>query len=261
MQVGRLRSDGRDEVVALGRTGLFASKAPATARGDRIYVVGDVHGRLDLMRALFDKIEAHLATLPRARTVHVVLLGDLVDRGPDSAGVLKFVFDVQKRSDFLIVLKGNHEEMMLRVIDGEPGLMRAWLRTGGDATLRSFGIEPPVADEDLLPATRKIAAAIPGDMLEWLRALPLTAQSGDYLFCHAGIRPGVAINRQSRDDLLWIRREFLEDDTDHGLVIVHGHSISREVEMRRNRIGIDTGAYQTGVLTGLYLEDDIREVL
>lgn len=248
-------------MVALGRTGWFASKVPATARGDRIYVVGDVHGRLDLIRALFAKIAAHLKTLPRARTVHVVLLGDLVDRGPDSAGVLKFVFDLQKRSDSLIVLKGNHEEMMLRAIDGEPGLMAAWLRSGGDATFRSFGIEPPIGDEDLLPATRKIAATVPGEMLDWLRALPLTAKSGDYLFCHAGIRPGIAINRQSRDDLLWIRREFLEDDTDHGLVIVHGHSVSREVEMRHNRIGIDTGAYRTGVLTGLYLEDYLREVL
>ncbi|MFZ2994701.1 metallophosphoesterase family protein [Sphingobium sp.] len=247
--------------MALGRAALITNKPPSTQRGERIYVVGDVHGRVDLMRALFERIENHLSALPGNRTVHLVLLGDLIDRGPDSAGVLRFLYNAQKHTDMLVILRGNHEDMMLRAIEGEPGVMRAWMRMGGDATLRSFGIEPPESDADIMPAARALATAIPRPMLDWLRSLPLTAQSGDYLFCHAGIRPGVAIKRQSREDLLWIREEFLSDTTNHGVVVVHGHSIATKVEMRPNRIGIDTGAYRTGVLTALYLEDAVREII
>lgn len=245
----------------LDRTTLLASTGARTDRGERIYAIGDIHGRLDLLRTLLDQIERHLDSSPQSPSVHVVLLGDLIDRGADSAGVLRFLHGVQKRTDLLVVLKGNHEELMLRVLDGEPGMMRAWMRMGGAATLRSFGIEPPEADEDLLAATKALAAAVPRDVVDWLRGLPLTARSGDYLFCHAGIRPGVPIKRQARDDLLWIREEFLNDLTDHGVVVVHGHSISSEVEVRPNRIGIDTGAYRTGVLTALCLDQAEREIL
>jgi serine/threonine protein phosphatase 1 len=247
--------------VALMKFGLGTKAPPGTGKGERIYAIGDIHGRLDLMSALLSKIEQHSAGLPRTRSIHLVMLGDVIDRGPSSAEVLSYLHGVQQETDRLILLRGNHEDMMLRSLEGEPGMMRAWIRVGGDATLRSFGIEPPESDSDIMSATRALAAKLPRNMLEWLRALPLTARSGDYLFCHAGVRPGVPIKRQSRADLLWIREEFLQDDSDHGAVVVHGHSVATEVEMRDNRIGIDTGAYRTGVLTAIYLEGGAREII
>jgi serine/threonine protein phosphatase 1 len=168
---------------------------------------------------------------------------------------------VQGSSDGLIVLMGNHEEAMLRALQREPGMLRAWMRIGGDATLRSFGLTPPAREEDQTEFIRRIGQVVPPQWLDWMRALPLVARSGDYFFCHAGIRPGVPLNRQSRADLLWIRDEFLEDPEPQGVVVVHGHSISAEVELRSNRIGIDTGAYKTGVLTALYLEGTRRDII
>lgn len=231
--------------------------APTTDRGERIYAIGDIHGRLDLLRELLAKLEAHDADLPTPRSRHIVLLGDLVDRGPESGGVLEFVHDVTTRTDSIIVLQGNHEQVMLQALAGEPGVLRHWLRMGGDITLRSYGIEPNdfTADGDLIAHANKV---IPQNILAWLRNLPLTARSGDYFFCHAGVRPGVPLRRQAPLDLLWIREEFLEAEESYGAVIVHGHSVNTSVEMRANRIGVDTGAYRTGVLTALYLEGTTR---
>ncbi len=234
---------------------------PSTAEGERIYAIGDIHGRLDLMKDLLNRIEKHAASLPPARSVHIVILGDMVDRGPESAEVLRYLYGVQQATGRLIVLQGNHEELMLRALAGEPGMLRAWMRIGGSATIRSFGLEPPHRDDDQRAAVNDILKTIPAHLLDWIRALPLTARSGDYLFCHAGIRPGVALKRQKRADLLWIRDEFLEDPQDHGVMVVHGHSVSTDVEMRGNRIGIDTGAYRTGILTGLYLEGEDRQII
>lgn len=245
--------------------GLFnrgaAAAPPRTGKGDRVYCIGDIHGRFDLFRVALDRIEAHHAQRPKPRQIYVVLLGDLIDRGPDSAKVLHLVHKVQARTQQMIVLRGNHEEMMIRVIDGEPGVMRAWLKSGGTDTLRSLGIQPPLDSQDSARVVAELRQRVPQEIIDWLRALPLTAQSGDYLFCHAGVRPGVPIKKQARDDLLWIREEFLGSTRDHGAVIVHGHSVSAELEMRPNRIGIDTGAYMSGVLSVLYLEDDLREVI
>lgn len=234
---------------------------PKTDPGERIYAIGDIHGRYDLMIDLLRRIEQHMRSLPPAKGVHILFLGDLIDRGPDSREVLDYVHDLQQRSEQVIVLPGNHEDAMLRALDGDLSTLRIWLGVGGAETIRSFGLDVPSADDDLRAFLPKLAAAIPREHVRWLKKLPVTAQSGDYFFCHAGIRPGVALKRQTRTDLLWIREDFLEDATDHGAVIVHGHSISAEVQVRRNRIGIDTGAYRTGALTALYLEDDQREVI
>ena len=238
-----------------------AEPIAATAPGERIYAIGDVHGRFDLLSALMRKLEAHSRALPSSDSLHVILLGDLVDRGPDSAAVLDLAYRAQQRSDGLITLLGNHEEMMLKTIDGVPGSLPAWMRVGGDATLRSFGIAPPASDVDPRRVAELIRSKMPPKLLNWLRSLPLVARSGDYLFCHAGVRPGVPIKRQNRADLLWIRGEFLQDESDHGVTVVHGHSIANAVEVRANRIGIDTGAYSSGVLTGLYLERRAREII
>ena len=235
-------------------------RQPATDRGDRIYAIGYVHGRLDLLRELLAKLEAHDASLPAPKNCHILLLGDLVDRGPDSAGVVKFLHEVATKTDRIIVLQGNHESMMLQALDGEPGVLRAWLRVGGRETLQSYGIDPDrfAADSELIAHANQV---IPRAHLEWLRSLPLTARSGDYFFCHAGVRPGVPLRKQAAVDLLWIREEFLEAEHAYGAVVVHGHSVHTTVESRPNRIGIDTGAYRTGVLTAICLEGTGRTII
>lgn len=234
---------------------------PSIKEGDRIYAIGDIHGRYDLLRDLLGQIESHSAAMRKPARTFLVILGDMIDRGPQSADVLNYLFNVKKQSAGLIVLMGNHEELMLRSLQKEPGVMRAWMRIGGDATLRSFGIDPLEADGDPIEVARKMERTISEENLEWLRSLPVMARSGDYLFCHAGIRPGVSLSKQSRTDLLWIRDEFLEDPTPSGAMVVHGHSIAADVQIRANRIGIDTGAYRTGVLTALYLEGTRRGIL
>lgn len=236
-------------------------RVPTTDNGDRIYAIGDVHGRYDLLCRIFEKIEAHSATLPPNRNTNIILLGDLIDRGPQSAQVLEFLFNLQKRNKNFTVLLGNHEELMIRAISGEPGMLRAWIKLGGGPTLRSFGIEPPEGEYDLPAFTKQVAKAIPPEYVSWLKSLPLSARSGDYFFCHAGVRPRLSLARQSRNDLLWIREEFLESEVDHGAVIVHGHSVATDVQLRNNRIGIDTGAYRTDVLTALFLEGEQCEIL
>lgn len=244
-----------------GRSTKRALMNPATNAGARVYAIGDVHGRFDLLTAMLERIAVHAATLDEVVDTRIVILGDMIDRGPDSALVVEHLHSLQQHDERIVILLGNHEELMLRAMADEPGLMRAWIRAGGDSTLLSFGVEPPRNADDVNRCASDLRLAMPMSWIEWMGTLPLTARSGDYLFCHAGIRPGVAIKRQRRGDLLWIRDEFLEDDRDHGVVVVHGHSISEDVEDRGNRIGIDTGAYRSGVLTALYLEGEARDVL
>lgn len=234
---------------------------PSTEAGERVYAIGDVHGCYDLLRQLLDRIGEHSQSLPPARALHIVVLGDIVDRGPQSASVIELLHDLQKRTGSLVVLRGNHEDAMLQGIDGDLDALRTWLGVGGAETSRSFGLAPLQTGEDPLTYLRQLRATIPRSWLAWLRGLPLSVRSGDYFFTHAGIRPGVPLRRQSRQDLLWIRDDFLSDARNHGAVIVHGHSIRAEVEMLPNRIGVDTGAYLTGVLTALYLEGEAREIL
>lgn len=225
---------------------------PSVAKGDAIYAVGDIHGRYDLLKVMTDMIDRHAAAYRPDESYHIIFLGDVIDRGPDSARVIRSLRALSKQKKATVLL-GNHEDAMLRVIDGEPGMMTQWLKFGGDATLQSFGITPPVDAGDYPQTTREMREAIPEKYVDWLRRRPISVRSGDYLFCHAGIRPGVDLNRQKSRDMLWIRDEFLDSDETHGVVVVHGHSISPDVELRHNRIGIDTGAYKTGVLTAAFL--------
>jgi len=245
-------------VKSRGRT----SNRPSTARGERIYAIGDVHGRYDLLRELLRSIEHFNRGLPSPENLHVVLLGDVVDRGPGSAEILRFLTDWVANAEGQVLLQGNHEELMLKVHGGERRLLRNWLELGGRETLESYGLQVPATGEPIPPRFMSdIAAAIPKSTMDFVSRWPTVARSGDYFFCHAGIRPGVDLARQSKSDLLWIRREFLDSDRNHGAVVVHGHSISAEAETRANRIGIDTGAYRTGVLTALFLDGDEREFI
>jgi len=234
---------------------------PRTDPGERIYAIGDVHGCYELMRRLIDRIGEHHAALPEPRALHIVFLGDLIDRGPDSAAVLDFVYNLQLKSDRVVTLLGNHEEAMLNVLDGDASMLRHWLGFGGRETLQSFDIDPPAPDEHPREFLRRLQSGTPRAIVRWLRSLPLTAQSGDYFFCHAGVRPDVSLRRQSRKDLLWIRDDFLDHDEELDAVIVHGHSIERNTVIRPHRIGVDSGAYVTGKLSAIYLEDDRQEFI
>lgn len=234
---------------------------PRARPGDRIYAIGDVHGCYGLLQSLLQRIEQHSRGLPAPDKLHVVLLGDVVDRGPDSAKVLEFLYEWSHATSGQILLMGNHEELMLRAYDAELAVIRPWMRVGGRQTVESFGLAPPGPTTVMSDYARKLKAAIPSEWMEWVRRWPVMAQSGDYVFCHAGVRPGVSLAKQAKADLMWIREEFLSYAGDHGQIVVHGHTISRGVDRQNNRIGIDTGAYATGVLSALYLEDDAVDII
>jgi serine/threonine protein phosphatase 1 len=230
----------------------------STAPGERVYAVGDVHGRYDLLERLLKQIERdHLARGP-ART-RLIFLGDLIDRGPASKAVVGALRAAQAASRQVIVLKGNHEDILLHCLEGDAGAQRAWLKHGGAATLRSYGLDPPAEGESAGDFAARLEERLTPDVVAWIRGLPLKAQSGGFFFCHAGVRPGVALNRQDSDDLVWIRDEFLDCVDDHGAVIVHGHSIcGTEPASFHNRICVDTAAYMSGVLTAVGLEGTER---
>jgi serine/threonine protein phosphatase 1 len=229
--------------------------------GRRIYAVGDIHGRLDLLDDLLAQITDDDAARGPART-GIVFLGDLIDRGPDSAGVVERVRALCADRPDTRCLAGNHEEIFLEAYDGDTDLMRLLLRVGGEETLLSYGLTlaeidaATTAELSLLMARR-----VPADHVAFLRALDDYVVEGDYLFVHAGIRPGIAIEQQQTRDLRWIREPFLNHAGNHGMMVVHGHTITDAIETRDNRIGIDTGAYRTGQLTALGIEGGVRWVL
>ncbi len=228
--------------------------------GRRVYAVGDIHGRLDLFDKLLARIAADRKRWPGE--AEVVLLGDYVDRGPDSAAMLARLADGLPDWADWTLLRGNHEQAMLDSFDGDRRALRAWLDYGGRDTLRSYGAPVRVAlGDDMEAIVAELHARVPPAQIDLLRRLELTRRIGDYLFVHAGIRPGVSLDAQAPRDLMWIRSEFLDCKDDHGCVVVHGHSITREVTERANRIGIDTGAYASGRLTALVLDGETRRYM
>lgn len=228
--------------------------------GQRVYAMGDIHGRADLFAALIDAIEEDDGRRNRTRDLAettVVLLGDLIDRGPDSAGVLSRAQQWQHERRVRIVM-GNHEDMLLESLT-DLDVLRAYLRYGGRETALSFGVDPDAyATAAYEEAQALLTRHIPTPVLDFLRSFEDRIAIGDYLFVHAGIRPGVAQENQQRTDLLWIREPFLSHTGNLGPVVVHGHTISEEVEFREHRIGIDTGAYASGILTAVGLEGSQR---
>ena len=245
---------------AIGR--LFANSRPArppqVPDGYRIYAVGDVHGCDDLLGELLARIEIDHAARGPAGAV-LVFLGDLIDRGPSSAAVVERLRTYQFAGGRVVFLTGNHEEVLLRILDGDAQLIPDWLQFGGAECLASYGVDAAHLRR-LAPqrALRVIRSAIPEGHAAFLRSFDDTFRAGDYLFVHAGIRPGIPLDEQLRSDLRWIREPFLADRAEHGFVVVHGHTIRPEVEEQSNRIGIDTGAYRFGKLTALGLEGPDR---
>ena len=227
--------------------------------GQRVYAVGDIHGRLDLFEALAAAIDADDAAAAPAETT-VVLLGDLVDRGADSAGVIALARAWRQRRRVRI-LAGNHEEMFLRSFKSLE-TFRHFLRHGGRETVISYGIDRAAfGHAELEEAQQMMRAAVPDEDVAFLKSFEDMIAIGDYLFVHAGIDPRVPIEEQKVHDLRWIREPFLSHAEHHGQVVVHGHTITDEPEDCGNRIGIDTGAFMTGRLTALVLEGTARRYL
>ncbi len=219
--------------------------------GRRVYAVGDVHGCLDRLVALHWAIAADLAAYPVRDSV-LVHLGDYIDRGPDSAGVLWLLGGtVAPPVDRRVDLRGNHEAMMATALNTGGRAASLWLDNGGEATLHSYGVANPLNGRP-----QDWRAAIPPAHLAWLAGLDMMHREGTYVFVHAGIRPGLSLKSQNREDLLWIREPFLSDRAPRDVVVVHGHTITKAPEVRETRIGIDTGAVIGGALTCLVVEED-----
>lgn len=238
--------------------GLFsrAPEAPAKFPEGRVgFAIGDIHGRADLLERMISGISRDLENRPIEDPL-TVTLGDYIDRGPDSRGVL----DRLARNPFptkFVALKGNHEVLLTTFLH-DPSTADYWRRLGGLETLHSYGVDvgPLMRGRDFDKAAQALVAAMPPEHFEFLAALrgPLTV--GRYFLCHAGVRPGVPLQRQSENDLLWIRDEFLDSKADFGKIVVHGHTPSEEPELLPNRINVDTGAFMTGRLTCAVLEKE-----
>jgi serine/threonine protein phosphatase 1 len=261
--MGQAPANDRIAVTMLNR--LFRRRPdPAPARiasvpaGQRVYAIGDIHGRDDLFAALIDRIVADDAARGPADTT-LILLGDLVDRGPASAQVVERAMGLRNGPFRLRWLIGNHEEVFLKALGRDPALVRYFVRIGGAPTIHSYGISG--ADYDRLTfdeLAEELPRHVPKEHIAFLAAGDDMVAIGGYLFVHAGVKPGFGFDDQRPSDLRWIREDFLDDMRDHGAVIVHGHTISDDVEDRGNRIGIDTGAYASGVLTAIGLEGTER---
>jgi serine/threonine protein phosphatase 1 len=228
--------------------------------GTRVYAVGDIHGRADLLSTIRKKITKDAKKGTRKAGIKrkvVVYLGDYVDRGPDSCGVIDMLLDDPLPGLEEVYLKGNHEDYMTKFLAGD-GDGLGWLFNGAEATIASYGLDPgswmDFDHERLRTLRAELFDAMPERHRAFLKDLALHHREGDYLFVHAGIRPERPIGAQEEEDLMWIREDFLDSDADHEARVVHGHTISWTPEFKPNRIGIDTGAFVSGVLTALVVE-------
>lgn len=234
-------------------------RLPAVPDGRRYYAIGDIHGRLDLFDALIAAIEGEIAAAP-GLDHRIILLGDLVDRGPDSAGVIARTKAWQQTRK-VRVLAGNHEEMFLAAFE-KPEALRHFLKHGGRETLLSYGLSTKqLATLDLEAIFARLPKLVSQATRDYIAGFETMIRAGDYVFVHAGIDPARPLSEQKRSDLLWIRERFLSHEGPLEKVVVHGHTIFQRVMDCGNRIGIDTGAFRSGVLTALVLEGDQRRIL
>ncbi len=237
---------------------------PAIPAGERVYAIGDVHGNLDLLRDLVMQIDADNAARPIKRTT-IIFLGDLVDRGPDSAGVVDAALalaNAEEGGPAVRFLKGNHEEVFQRAASGDDKALRHFIRMGGRETILSY----PIAQDEYDGLTieelaQRMLTLIPRAHVDFIADFEDCIVIGDYAFVHAGIKPGVPVADQKKADLRWIREGFINDNSPHDKMIVHGHTIFDDVDEQPNRIGVDTGAYRTGKLSAIGLEGTDRWVL
>lgn len=246
---------------------LLGRKASAIANprvpdGSRVYAVGDIHGRLDLIEKMHGLIAADAADFDGSRKV-VIYLGDYIDRGEESRQVVDFLLDNPLPGFESIYLKGNHEDSLIKFLS-DTSIGSAWMRYGGDSTLYSYGVTRSSTSRDqrsLEQMQAYLKRNLSARHLEFYQTLKAGHIEGDYCFVHAGVLPGVPLDEQKEENVLWIRGEFLGSKANHGKVVVHGHTIRPEPEVLPNRIGIDTGAYSSGILTCLALEEDSQSFL
>lgn len=245
------------------RPQVTAPFAPAVPDGVVVWAVGDIHGRLDLLVPLIEAIKADLSAAAAERKL-VIFLGDYVDRGPESQGVVRLLAALSRDpSAEWHFLKGNHEETMVKFLT-DPSIGPQWCEYGGEATLRSYGLRIPDLKHRVAAWTHvsaDLAHKLTPPERAFLEDQALSLSVGDYFFAHAGARPGEALDRQSAEDLMWIRRSFLDSEVEFEKVVVHGHTPTAQVHADHRRIGIDTRAYDSGVLTGLRLFGRERLIL
>lgn len=241
------------------------SKAPVASvpPRTRVYAVGDIHGRFDLLRALHESVARDAAEYHDVRRV-LVYVGDYVDRGPESRETIDHLLDHPLPGFETVHLMGNHERAMLDFLD-DTAVGPMWMRNGGGETMFSYGVDiawdPKEPEASLARMQAELHRFLPARHRAFLESLKLSHVEGDYLFVHAGVRPDRPLDHQEPEDLLWIREEFLSSRAEFGKVVVHGHTISEEPVLRPNRIGIDTGAFATGRLTCLVLADSRQSFL
>ena len=238
----------------LAALGFGPKKQARVPEGMRIYTIGDVHGCVSQLDRLHERIESDAASFAGEKVI--VYLGDYVDRGPDSRGVIDRLIGSIPKGLSARYVKGNHDQALLDFL-GDAEAYRSWRSFGAPETLLSYGVRPPLFDshEKFEEARQAFQTALPPAHLAFLRRLESTVVLGDYAFVHAGIRPGTNIEDQTDADLLWIRDDFLNCTSAHEKVVVHGHTpISAPVRLH-NRIGLDTGAYATGILSCAVLEE------
>jgi serine/threonine protein phosphatase 1 len=235
-------------------------RRPSLPAGLRIYAVGDIHGRLDLLDELLSHVNADLALRPTARPIFV-FLGDYIDRGPRSRETIDRLIELGGINE-CVFLKGNHEQIAVKCLS-DPNLFDRWMRLGGVETLVSYGIAPGslLNGKQIVELQSAFHAALPQAHFRFFRDQQTSFACGDFFFAHAGVKPRVELSRQAESDLLWIRDEFLSSNEDFGKVVVHGHTPTREIEVRPNRINIDTGAFATGRLTCLVIEEASLSVI
>ncbi|MBV1689791.1 serine/threonine protein phosphatase [Novosphingobium sp. G106] len=250
------------KLLSLGRKRSDATAAvPCVPEGRRIYAIGDIHGRFDLLERLLARIDAD-DSARGGSPGELIFLGDLVDRGPDSAKVVDRLIALRDERPGTRFLLGNHEEVFLSALQGDAKGLRFLTRIGGIETILSYGIvQETYAAADYDELARLVEAAVPAAHRQFLESFEDQIVAGDYVFVHAGIRPGVALDEQRPSDLRWIREEFLGAEPPFAKVVVHGHTIFDEVVELPHRIALDTGAFRSGVLSAMGFEGDRRWIV
>ncbi|MGA2999852.1 metallophosphoesterase family protein [Bradyrhizobium sp.] len=238
------------------RTSHIVAPRRSVPAGTRIYAIGDIHGRLDLLDSVLARIDKDTDVHPPVSNAVRIFLGDYIDRGPDSKRVLDRLVN-HCVTHPTVCLMGNHEAFLRQFLIN-PDVLTVWRNCGGLDTLLSFGLSPKIETnaQDQRELASELDRILPSSHREFLGGLKQYFICGDFFFVHAGVRPGICLTKQSEDDLLWIREDFLSSEDNFGKVVVHGHTPVLEPDVRANRINIDTGAYATGRLTCLVLEND-----
>ena len=235
----------------------FEAEAPSVPDHLRVYAIGDIHGRLDLLHEVMLKIREDVNSLSEKKDIMLVFLGDYIDRGMQSREVIDYLITLSAQTEYQCnFLRGNHEAMLLDFLS-YPKTLSAWQNFGGLETLNSYGlrIRELFEEREFEQAQEALMSLMPQEHYDFYASTITKLEIGDYFFCHAGVKPGVDLADQEASDLLWIRDEFLESTINHGKMIIHGHTPVEKAEIWSNRINIDTGAYITNNLTCLILNE------